>query len=286
MALKYSELRNTMVGRLLDKSADMSFTRKRERELIAAAQAGNEDAHNTLLVRHSTFVMQVAGGFLSPGATLEELWAAGMDGLSEAIMRYDLESKCVLISYAVWWIRQRMMIESWNYVAPVTIPVNKRPLFRSVRSDVRDREHRAGGIFHDGKTEAEAAFGILQASRTTLDLDADSRGADGSAGAIHDYVPAPFNDDVADASVARWLEAMIETLLTPRERRVLRGRFWEDMSLDALGQELGFTRESIRQTQLIALKKLRAAIEKHDAAAGITIDDRLAMMEMADAVEV
>jgi RNA polymerase primary sigma factor len=55
------------------------------------------------------FVEKVVDEYLNQGLTLEELMAAGKDGLKKAEEKYDPKADFSFDSYAVWWIRQRII---------------------------------------------------------------------------------------------------------------------------------------------------------------------------------
>jgi len=45
--------------------------------------------------------------------------------------------------------------------------------------------------------------------------------------------------------------------LTEREEKIIRARFWEDRSLESIAEDLGITRERVRQLESKAFRKLR-----------------------------
>jgi hypothetical protein len=101
--------------------------RKRERALIAAAQAGDDSAMEYLLVCHALFVQSIVLKFRHRGAEIDDLWSCGMDGLRHAITRYDLEKHHVkLVSMAVWWIRQRIEYEIADNFNVIRVPIGLR----------------------------------------------------------------------------------------------------------------------------------------------------------------
>lgn len=68
--------------------------------------------------------------------------------------------------------------------------------------------------------------------------------------------------------VTRLLQGAMDRLTT-REATVIQGRFFEDLTLDEIGEQLGVTRERVRQTELKALRKLRSDSRVTDPLAGM-----------------
>jgi RNA polymerase sigma factor (sigma-70 family) len=73
-------------------------------------------------------------------------------------------------------------------------------------------------------------------------------------------LPAPREQNPEEAislDLLREELAKIIPSLTERQREVIRGRFWEDLTLEQIGQRIGRTREAVRLVEARALKKLR-----------------------------
>ena len=61
------------------------------------------------LSEYMPLVEKVADEYQNQGLTLEELIEAGKDGLQKAEEKYDPKADFSFDSYAVWWIRQRII---------------------------------------------------------------------------------------------------------------------------------------------------------------------------------
>jgi len=70
---------------------------------------------------------------------------------------------------------------------------------------------------------------------------------------------APANDDGAELNFERVASAV--ALLPERQQRVLRLRFFRDMSLREIAADMGFSPERARQLELRALDTLRSALK-------------------------
>ena len=56
------------------------------------------------------FVESIAKQYLDKGLSLDELVEAGKTGLEKAAMKYDHSRGFKFIAYAIWWIRQPMLV--------------------------------------------------------------------------------------------------------------------------------------------------------------------------------
>ena len=83
------------------------LSKDKERELIRLAQAGDKRAGSELLASFRQFVLSAVRK-RKPSADLldlfDDLVAAGMTALWDAILRFDLERNCRLATYAAPWI--------------------------------------------------------------------------------------------------------------------------------------------------------------------------------------
>ena len=83
-----------------------------ELELVKAVQQKGTDCDEMKQLEKASarFVVSVANQYKDKGLTLMELVDAGMVGLRRAAMKYDLKTDFKFIAYAVWWIRQPMLV--------------------------------------------------------------------------------------------------------------------------------------------------------------------------------
>jgi DNA-directed RNA polymerase sigma subunit (sigma70/sigma32) len=68
------------------------------------------DEMNKLHEVYDSFVVSVAKQYLDKGLSLDELVEAGKSGLEKAALKYDHSRGFKFIAYAVWWIRQSMLV--------------------------------------------------------------------------------------------------------------------------------------------------------------------------------
>jgi RNA polymerase sigma factor (sigma-70 family) len=192
------------------------------RELTVAAQMG--------------IVYAIARRFRwAVGSSLDEadLVQAGAIGLMRALERFEPERGFTFATYATHWIRQAIGRAIMNGGRTIRIPVHEQ-----------DKLRREGQPL----------------PCATLSLDAPIRGHE--AHTLGDSIAASElspEDAVADAETIKSVavtEAAIRAL-PERLQYIVRRRFFEDATLQAIGDELGMSRERVRQLERQALSQLR-----------------------------
>lgn len=242
-----------------------------EVELARRAEAGDQEAVHRLVGSHLRMVISVAKKYRGWGLPLNELVQQGAYGLVQAVRRFDPERGVRLSTYAMWWVRsaiQDHVLYSWSVVRLGTSNAQKMLALRLRRiaddlvgaetDPADDRIARLADKFN-----ATAADVVRLARRMT--------GRDGS---LDDPAPggsAPIDrlaseQATPEQALARDIERRLITdalsaalaKLTPRERLVIHKRYLDDakQTFDAIGRELGVSKDRARQLEARALAKL------------------------------
>jgi RNA polymerase sigma factor (sigma-70 family) len=180
------------------------------------------------------YVSWLARDFRYTGVAREDLEAEGRLGLFEAALRFDPSHGAQFLTYASFWSRRRMQA----YVA------------RHARV-VRRPAHRVGG------------------PRDPDDVSLDQPVSSGSAVRWSDVLvdsgaPRPLETLVGAEDAALIVSATHE--LPSQWRAIIVRRFGLDgghaMTLAAVGETLGLSRERVRQLEAKAMARLRALLEE------------------------
>jgi len=101
------------------------YSREEEYELAIKAKKGDQEAINKLVNANLKFVVKVASRYQNRGLSLSELISEGNVGLIKAIEKFEPEKHNKLISYAVWWIRQKILFALAEKTNVIRMPLGK-----------------------------------------------------------------------------------------------------------------------------------------------------------------
>ena len=240
----------------------------------------DQEALHQLTTAHMRLVIAMAARFRRYGLAMNDLVQEGHVGLLEAAARFDPERGVRFSTYATWWIRaaiQDFVLRNWSIVRGGTSSAQKSLFFSLRRLRARISRQRDNMSTQELYRELANAFGVkpadvasmdarLSAPDLSLNLSISDDGEDGAARVEFLVDDQPLPDENAQDSIdgsrrKDWLSAAIG-VLSDRERRIVaRRRLEEDgATLEELGEELGISKERVRQLEARALEKLRAAL--------------------------
>jgi RNA polymerase primary sigma factor len=208
---------------------------------------------------------------------VDDLIQEGLIGLHRAIKRYRLDLSYRLSTYATWWIRQNIDRAVADQDRVVRLPVHLLEQIQLMNRTSRKLTITLGRspseleIAQALRVSVEKLRKLQQQSQYHFSLDMPVK-VDGEA-TLGELLPDPHFIEPEEALIAIDRRETIENLhneagLTEREMHIIMLRFGLDngdqRTLEAIGQELGVTRERVRQIEVKALRKLKVVAQRRN----------------------
>ncbi len=255
-----------------------ALPRELEQELAVKAHNGDKDALNRLIQSNLKFVVKIATRYQNRGLTLLELISEGNIGLIKAIEKFDPEKDIKLISYAIWWIKQRIMLAISEKNSMIRVPLGKTSQSNKLKA-VSDKKYT-----ETGHTPSDDELGKL--------MELDPKMIDQLRGNIIDTVSIDEmistsgnqeinigdnleDKDTVDPQSMYYRERILKKLrnaidnLDTREAEIIRTYYGINKQQKArnfaqIAEKMGLSRERVRQIQKEALKKILEGLQPEE----------------------
>jgi RNA polymerase sigma-32 factor len=272
------------------------LTLEQEQEFARKLKNENDlEAAGKLVLSHLRVVVSVARQYLGYGLPHADLIQEGNIGLMKAVKRFDPDQGVRLVSYAMHWIKAEIheyILKNWRMVKVATTKAQRKLFFnlRSMKQGMKAEADEATGTHRDTLTASQIdsmAKDLNVKREDVMEMETRMSGGD----VLLD--PSPSDDgEVAYGPIAYLADAhheptaMIEAhqrdlmasdgiatalaSLDERSRRIVEERWLKvnddgsgGLTLHDLADEFGVSAERIRQIEVAAMKKMKAALTEY-----------------------
>jgi len=244
-----------------------------------------EDSLHRLVNAYMRLAISMATKYSRYGVDSSELIQEAGVGLMKAAKKFDPERGVRFSTYATWWIKasiQDFVLRNWSLVRTGSTAAQKSLFFnlKRVKSKL-EREVEKGGVSVDyGSLNSMIADQMGVPLRDVEMMETRLTGSDFSLNSLQqneegrEWIETIEDENTTGSEtvdkqndtlkVRNWIEEALETL-NSREKRIVVDRKLADKprTLDAIGGELGVSKERVRQLETQALKKLKKHLAVH-----------------------
>lgn len=269
--------RQAMKAELLDAETEVRLAR-------AWRDQRDERALHRLITAYMRLAISMAAKFRRYGAPMNDLIQEASLGLMKAADKFDPDRGVRFSTYAVWWIKasiQDYVMRNWSMVRTGSTSSQKALFFnlRRVQAKLEREASQRGEVLDQHQLRQMVAADIGVPVADVEMMEGRLSGSDYSLNATQssdedgrEWIDALEDDGAQAAEVIEdahdgarlrsWLVTAMRGL-NPRERYIVAERKLKDegRTLESLGEELGLSKERVRQLEAAAFAKMRRSLE-------------------------
>ena len=254
-----------------------ALTEEEEKELaIRYKETGDLESAYKLTTANLMLVIKIAMTFKREWQNLMDLIQEGNVGLMKAVKNFDPFRGVRLSAYATWWIKSYILkhiLDNWRLVRVGTTNARRKLLFNLKRE--KEKLEREG---FDPTTKLLAErFGVdetevidVSASIGAMDVSIDTPVRPDSTMTPAQTLSQDGQSVEENVELKQFRQILNENIenfkagLNPNEIEILNNRILSEdpLSLQAIGDQRGVTREAVRQAEQRLLKKFKTYIEE------------------------
>lgn len=254
------------------------LTPEQEIETAKKVKEGDKEAKQLMINSNLRLVVNIAKHYKVNGVDPMDLVQEGNQGLITAVERYDVDKGYRFSTYATWWIKQAITRYIMNNGRTIRIPVHAMETYSKIEKCRKKleqeiyREPTVTEIAEHLHMEEDKVTQIINIMSDIRSLDAPiNSDEDGDESTLGEFVSTDtwlspeeqyYNTELHEVIMGILNEKKVDgnDRFNSREKEVIMRRFGfygRTYTLEEVGQEMGVTRERIRQIESKVIKKLR-----------------------------
>ncbi|ELR65751.1 RNA polymerase sigma factor RpoS [Photobacterium marinum] len=253
---------------LLTKNEEILYSRK--------SLLGDEDAKATMIESNLRLVVSIAKKYRGSGMLLSDLIDEGNIGLITAVDKYDPERGFRFSTYATWWIKQTIERAIHNQARTIRLPVHVSKEINTIlrthkqlmKSTNQEPTHE--DIAEKLERSVDDISGVLAYDAPVVSIDqaiSDDSNSQSISAFIADDGSNQPDTELNQQDISKLAISVLNSL-NERDREIICRRFGllghETQTLQQVADEVGLTRERIRQLQVSSLNKLKNALKRNN----------------------
>jgi len=252
------------------------MTTEEQRKLALKIKVGDQDAKEEFIERNLRLVISIAKKYVGHGLSFMDLIQEGNLGLMRAVDEFNIDMGYKFSTYATWWIRQSIMRAIGDKSRAIRLPIYLNESISKLNKTTLFLEKELGRNPTNEEIANELNINVKDVEQLKkqefqikpISINAYIDGENERSELEYFIASEESSEEVAMRNLLKYdvINLLNDSNLSERETNVLKFRYGfdnkEPMTLEAIANIYGLSRERVRQIESKALKKLKKTINR------------------------